>query len=311
MLNQDLATAQALAQIIVDNTKGKNVLIVASSDLSHYHPSQDAKKLDQKVIKCIEELNPQKLSQALTLNQCEACGGGPVMTALIAAKELGANSSKILCYANSGDLTGDSSAVVGYLSAILYKKEVGMDIGLDENDKKILRSIAQKAIEKATINKNLTAQEVLKDYKNICERLKEAHGVFVTIKTQGMLRGCIGRLTSDRPLYETTAEMAIAAATQDPRFQPIQKSELKFLEISISVLTPLRQVKNLADIKIGRDGLLIRQGIFNGVLLPQVAVEYNWDKITFLEETCHKAGLYKDAWKEKNTEIYAFSAEVF
>ncbi len=311
MVNQEWGTVQTLARTIIDLTKGMKVLVVASSDFSHYHPYQKAIILDEKAISFIKKIDAQGLYQALVLNQCEACGGGPVMVALLVAKKLGADACNILCYANSGDVTGDSARVVGYLAAVLYKSEAGIDLGLEENDKKFLHTIARRAVVEATKNRNITSAEVLKGFKNIPEKIKGLYGVFVTIKSHDMLRGCIGRMQSDRPLYQTTAEMAIAAATEDPRFRPITKDELKSIHLEISVLTPLRKVKNLADIEVGRDGLLIKKGIFSGVLLPQVAVENRWDKITFLEETCHKAGLYKNAWKDKDTEIYAFSAQVF
>ncbi len=311
MVDQNLKTARALAQAIVENTKGRNVLIIASSDLSHYYPYKEAKRLDQKIMDNIKSLNEDQLYQDLQSNRCEACGGGPIMTAMIVARMMGADDVKILNYANSGDVTGDHSAVVGYLSAIIYKKEVGMDLGLNDSEKKLLRGIARRAVEMAVSNSSPNGQEVLNGFKEIPERLKEKRGVFVTLKIGGRLRGCIGRLIGDRPLCETTAEMAIAAATQDPRFRPLQKEEIKDVDIEISVLTPLKRIEKIDEIEVGRDGILIRQGIFSGVLLPQVATEYNWDRITFLEETCHKAGLHKDAWKDKNTEIYTFSAQVF
>lgn len=311
MTDQNLATAQALAKAVVKVAKGKKVLVIASSDLSHYHPHKEATILDKKVATAVRNMDEQELCKSLASGQCEACGGGPIMVAFLVAKALGADESKILCYANSGDVTGDSSAVVGYLSAILYKKEVGIDLGLDEKDKKLLKALAQRAIEKVVKQKSTTPEDVLREFKTIPERLKEIHGVFVTINKSGMLRGCIGRIIADKPLYYSTAEMAIAAATEDPRFMPIEESELKSLTIEISVLTPLKKVKNADEIKVGRDGLFVRRAMFSGLLLPQVATEYGWDKITFLEETCQKAGLPKDAWKDTATEIYTFSAQVF
>jgi len=142
-------------------------------------------------------------------------------------------------------------------------------------------------------------------------KLNEKWGAFVSIYKQGMLRGCIGTMESPNPLCSTIEDMAQAAAFRDPRFRPIGPEELPYLELEISVLTPLREVKDSSEIQVGRDGILIRQGSCSGVLLPQVASERNWDRITFLEETCRKAGLPKNAWKEPNTKIYIFSADVF
>ncbi|RPJ36751.1 MAG: AmmeMemoRadiSam system protein A, partial [Deltaproteobacteria bacterium] len=105
--------------------------------------------------------------------------------------------------------------------------------------------------------------------------------------------------------------MAVAAAFDDPRFEPLAAKELKDLELEISVLTPMARLKNTDEIEIGKHGLYIKKGFSSGLLLPQVAAEYGWDPITFLEETCRKAGLPRNAWKEKNTEIYIFSADIF
>jgi AmmeMemoRadiSam system protein A len=136
-------------------------------------------------------------------------------------------------------------------------------------------------------------------------------GAFVTIKLHGMLRGCIGQIRANQPLYKTIADMAIAAAFEDPRFQPISMDDFNWLEVEISVLTPLERVHEISDIKVGRDGLMIKLDYHSGLLLPQVATENEWGLIEFLEQTCLKAGLPKNSYKDKNAEIYKFSAEVF
>ncbi len=105
--------------------------------------------------------------------------------------------------------------------------------------------------------------------------------------------------------------MAAAAAFDDTRFSPLSAGELKDLDLEISVLTPLQRVEEVKEIEVGKHGLYIKKGFYAGLLLPQVATEYNWDRVTFLEETCRKAGLPKNAWKEKGTEIYMFSADIF
>ena len=131
------------------------------------------------------------------------------------------------------------------------------------------------------------------------------------MKKHGELRGCIGYIEGIKPLWEAVRDMARAAALEDPRFPPVRPEEVPELEIEISVLTPLWRVKDIKDIVIGRDGLIIRKGWRQGLLLPQVATEYGWDVKTFLEHTCLKAGLPRDAWKDPEAEIWAFSAEVF
>ncbi len=114
-----------------------------------------------------------------------------------------------------------------------------------------------------------------------------------------------------KPLYQAVAEMAQAAAFEDPRFAELSEREFDKLEIEISVLSPLIRVNDFDEIKVGRDGLLIRMDMHSGLLLPQVASEYNWDRTAFLEQTCLKAGLPKNSYREKNAEVYRFTADVF
>ncbi|HUT62428.1 MAG TPA: AmmeMemoRadiSam system protein A, partial [Anaerolineae bacterium] len=149
------------------------------------------------------------------------------------------------------------------------------------------------------------------EFDNFNGKLGEKWGAFVTLNKKGQLRGCIGHIIGDKPLITTVAEMAMAAALQDPRFPRVESTELSDIDFEISVLTPIRRIKNIEEIVVGRDGIIITRGWNKGLLLPQVATEYGWDRITFLEHTCNKAGLPKDAWKDKNTVIEMFSAEVF
>jgi AmmeMemoRadiSam system protein A len=125
------------------------------------------------------------------------------------------------------------------------------------------------------------------------------------------LRGCIGLIEAVKPLAETVQEMARSAAFGDPRFPPLTAQEFKDIDIEISVLTPFRQVKNVDEIQVGVHGLYLRNGSYRGLLLPQVATEHKWDRDTFLQQTCYKAGLPSLAWKDPKTEIYVFSADIF
>lgn len=143
------------------------------------------------------------------------------------------------------------------------------------------------------------------------DRLNEKFGAFVTLKRQGRLRGCIGHLVGDRPLFETIERMAKAAAFEDPRFPPLDKRELKDLKLEISILSPLVPCPDPAKIEIGRHGLLIRKKGNSGLLLPQVPVEWDWDRETFLRQTCRKAGLPENAWKDPAARLFWFEAEVF
>jgi AmmeMemoRadiSam system protein A len=148
------------------------------------------------------------------------------------------------------------------------------------------------------------------DLKPLTETLQEKRGAFVTLKTRGELRGCIGYIEPLKPLYITVSEMAVSAGTADPRFYPVQERELGEIDIEISVLTPLKLVHGVGEIEVGRDGIYIIKDYRSGVLLPQVATEYGWDSQTFLEQTCLKAGLPTDAW-QKGAKVYTFSAEIF
>lgn len=142
-------------------------------------------------------------------------------------------------------------------------------------------------------------------------RLKESRGAFVTLHNKdGSLRGCIGSFMADKPLYKTVKEMSIQAAFHDPRFLPLEEEELNEIHIEISVLSPLKEVKDVDEIEVGRHGLYIIKGMHCGTLLPQVATEYCWDRNTFLEHTCMKAGLPPDGWK-KDARILTYSAQVF
>ncbi len=306
--SQDFETCKMLSSAILDAVKGKNVLIVASSDLSHYHPQNEANRLDSSVIESVNNFNPEQLYKRLSQDSCEACGGGPMITAMLIAKQLGAKRAETLQYATSGDISGDYSQVVGYLAAAFYTKEqmnVGVDLGFSQEEKAKLKGIARTSIEAAVEGEK---PPVVKD---VSDKLKEPYGVFVTINKHGRLRGCIGLIVSDRPLYLGCQQMAKAAALEDPRFPPITENELPDLEIEISILTPPEKVTSFDEIVIGRDGLIISRGYARGLLLPQVAAEYGWTIGEFLEETCRKAGLPRDAYKQKGTEIQKFSAEVF
>jgi uncharacterized protein len=142
--------------------------------------------------------------------------------------------------------------------------------------------------------------------------LAEPRGAFVTLyrRKDGDLRGCIGMMSADRPLVETVARMAVASATEDRRFRPVTAAEVAGLSIEISALGPLRPIRP-EDVEVGRHGLVIGQGIRRGVLLPQVPVEHGWDRETFLEHTCLKAGLPEGTWRKPGVELLAFTADVF
>jgi AmmeMemoRadiSam system protein A len=140
--------------------------------------------------------------------------------------------------------------------------------------------------------------------------LSQPASAFVTLKVAGKLRGCIGRLEPHEPLSQVVADAAQSAACEDPRFKPMKAAELAQLGVEISVLSPMELISP-KQIEIGKHGLLVKRGSFRGLLLPQVAVEHRLTAEQFLEETCMKAGLPADAWKDPRTEVYGFTAEIF
>lgn len=284
----------------------KDVLVIASTDLSHYHQYDEARNIDEKTIQYIERLDSQGLWDAGLDGSAELCGIYPVITTLAYAKIKGVK-VKILKYANSGDVTGDLSKVVGYVSAVISKKENNPEGNemLTLEQKKVLLKIARESMETFVKTRKRKAFSVSDPV------LKREQGAFVTLTKNGELRGCIGRIIGDLPLYQAVADMAIEAAVGDPRFPAVTADELKDIQLEVSVLSSLEQIDDVNKIEIGKHGIIIRQGFNSGLLLPQVATEYNWDRQTFLEHTCSKAGLPYGCWKNKTAQIYIFSAEFF
>jgi len=298
------ALGMALAKLIRDS----DTLIVASSDLSHYHPYDEASTIDHNTLHAIEAWDYFNLSWNLQARVWEA-GGGPIVAAMIAAQRLGATRAELLKYANSGDVTSDRSRVVGYSAFALYKaaatSSVAQPFTLTPNEKQELLSVARKSAE--------TAVRERSTYKPppASPALRQNCGAFVTITKHGELRGCIGYVSPVQPLIETVRDVAALAALRDPRFPPVAAAELGELQYEVSVLSPFRRVLDVKEIRVGQHGLLMKNGNYEGVLLPQVPIEAGWDRKTFLEETARKASLPPSAWKDYDTDIFLFSALVF
>ena len=174
---------------------------------------------------------------------------------------------------------------------------------LNKADQEELIRLARQALEESVRHHRLSKIQKPQG------RLGDQGGAFVTLHKAGRLRGCIGYIEAARPLYQTVRECALAAALHDPRFSPVTPDELDSLRLEISVLSPLTEIRP-EQVAVGRHGLLIARGSQRGLLLPQVAVEWNWDRERFLAETCLKAGLPQDAWKQDAT-LQAFTAQVF
>jgi AmmeMemoRadiSam system protein A len=172
-----------------------------------------------------------------------------------------------------------------------------------QHDRELLLQIARSAI---AAHVGAGAQAIL-DAGDLDQRLG---GAFVTLHKRQQLRGCIGHIEADEPLARVVARCAVEASSADPRFPPVAAAELAEIDIELSLLGPLEPIDGPADFEIGRHGLVIKRGWHRGLLLPQVATEWNWDRDKFLAQTCHKAGLPADAWKY-GAKIWRFEAEVF
>lgn len=310
----------ALASVIRD----RNALIIASTDLSHYPSYDDAIAVDHATLKSMISLDPaavrisileQKQKNYPNLSTC-ACGEGPILASIFAAVELGATGATIISYANSGDTSlGDPSRVVGYGAASIHKgvsnasalddpPPLELNPALSAEDKKWLLAFARD-----TVHRYLTTGTTpLARPEN--PMLHRRRGAFVTLKTQHQLRGCIGHMAEDSPLCQVIGAMALQAAFNDRRFDPVRADELSGIEFEVSVLTPFQPINGPESIVIGRDGVVIRKDQHSAVFLPQVALEQGWNRDEMLTQLCRKAGLYGECWKE-NAELFTFQADVF
>ena len=325
--SQDPATvdllAEALSALPVDN----QTILLASTDWQHYRSAAEGWPLDSLGLECLRDLDPARLDEYMRTGKVELCGGGLVVAVMKAAIKLGADKIKILKYGDSGDTGGDKSSVVGYAAAVIYKagetnprraavskvispaatdeKELPKQLFIDETDKVELLKIARRAIGE------YLKTGAIPEFDTVPDNTRKFGAAFVTLEKGGRLRGCIGHTTAVAPLYKTVAECAVQAAVGDPRFPPVTSGELKDLHIEISVLSPMQPVTSPDEIQVGRDGLMIFRGSSRGLLLPQVAVDYGWDRVTFLEQTCVKAGLPQDAYKTPDAVLYKFQAQIF
>jgi hypothetical protein len=305
------ALGVALAKLAKAEALGGETLVLASSDLSHYHSRNEAKRIDGQALSALEAWDYFSMSRNFQLQIWEACGGAPMVAAMIYAERMGANQARVLKYANSGDITGEDSNVVGYGAAIFVKsfteKEADKPFSLSEQEKSEMLALARNSVEHVVREGEAYEPPVYES-----EALNQQRGAFVTLREKnGALRGCVGYTSAIKPLYITVRDTAILATMHDSRFTPVSVAELPNLTYEISVLSPLRRVTDVEQIRIGEHGLLIKNGGREGLLLPQVPVEQDWDRRTFLEQTCVKARLPQGCWKDEDTDIFSFTAVVF
>jgi hypothetical protein len=293
----------------------ENNLFIISTDFSHYPKYQDAQSVDKATCDAVLSGSADKLLKILQDNEnknipnlaTSMCGWTSVITLL---NMTGVNPDYQFVpiqYMNSGDSKyADKSQVVGYWSIAVVQKGTRSEFSISAEDKKELLRIARVTIDKK-IGENKIPEFITKGYS---KTMLTPCGAFVTLKKNGDLRGCIGRFTSEEPLYIVIREMAIASATQDTRFDPVTESEIPKLEIEISVLSPMKKINSPDEIIMGKHGIYIKKGWASGTFLPQVATETGWTKEEFLGHCARdKAGIGWDGWKD--AEIYIYTAEVF
>jgi len=313
----DEETVRALADALLSALPGRRAVVIASSDLSHYPIYDDALTVDGATLGAIETFDPARVRETTdrlmaagfpNLVTC-ACGEAPILVTMRVVQGLGADTVTVLRYANSGDVSGDHSQVVGYGAVMFWRYEPP---DLTEARREELLTLAR-----TTITGYLESKEI-PDYETGDPALTRRSGAFVTLKEHGnpstglraSLRGCIGHMRANQPLYQVVQQMAVAAATGDPRLSPLTQEELANITVEISVLSPFRRVTDVEQIQVGTHGLMIFKDGQQGLLLPQVPVEEGWGQMQFLDNLCLKAGLPGDCWRE-GASLYAFTAVVF
>ncbi|GAB4233060.1 MAG: hypothetical protein Kow00109_05690 [Acidobacteriota bacterium] len=323
----DLTLARRLAERLAELGRERRILVVASSDLSHYPPYRTAREVDLHTLRLVSRGDALGLAAffqgpAVRVNglATAACGAGPILTVLEYARLLGTVKGALVSYANSGDtILGDDRQVVGY-GAVLFvpraaevaePEEIPAERGRElEDPEKLERADLSRlvAFARRTLQQFLDS-ETLPLPRGGSARVHQAAGVFVTLRKAGQLRGCVGRMRGDRPLLAAVGRAALAAATEDPRFPPVRRDELADIRIEVSVLTPLRRVAGAEEIVSGRDGVYLVKGDRSATLLPEVWEEFHLDKETFLDLLCRKAGLGGDCWRS-GAELFTYQAVV-
>jgi MEMO1 family protein len=322
----DDAEAGRAARALTTALKGTRPLFIISTDFTHYgagfryepFPYTDARttaaglqKLDTGAIDLIVKKDLPGFSVYCEKTGITICGRNPVRIAI--ALPIQDFRAKLAVYDTSGNMTGDFTRSVSY-AAILFTGNLegagasaGTPAGLTREERRFLLNAARDNIS-SWLKKGSGIQISPADAP---KSTLAKRGVFVTLKKRGSLRGCIGYLTGLKPLAMAVLDNSYNAAFRDPRFEPVAADEMKNITIEISVLTEPEAVRSADEITVGRDGLIIERGSNRGLLLPQVATEQGWDRNTFLDQTCVKAGLRPGAWKEADTKIMKFRAEVF
>jgi len=310
-------TAKKLSVILKPYLNERNLFVI-SSDFSHYPDYEDARLTDLTTANAIKSNRASNLIAALKANEnkeipglvTSLCGWSSVLTLLYMTEQLPDLRVNLIGYKNSGDSSyGDKLRVVGYWAVSFIKPEKSSqapEFSLSADDKKFLLKLARETISEYIRNGAPPAIDPAK----LDVALNAYCGAFVTLKKNHSLRGCIGHFEANLPLWKVVQQMAIAAATQDHRFDEVQLHEISELDLEISVLTPLKRIKTADEFILGKQGIYIKKGYSSGTFLPQVATETGWSKEEFLGHCAHdKAGLGWEEWK--TAELYTYEALVF
>jgi MEMO1 family protein len=308
---QSPESCEKIAEALLPFFNEKNLFVV-SSDFSHYPSYEDAKEADQATCDAITSGDPGTFLDFLKKYKkkdipnlaTNCCGWTSVTTLLYMTSEAGDYQYEPVAYINSGDSRyGDRHQVVGYWAIAVKRTQ---EFVFTDAEQKELLEIARQTIESW-----IGDHKVPKiDATDFSDNLMMHAGAFVTLHKNGALRGCIGRFTADIPLYRVIQEMAIAAATEDPRFPQVSENEIKDLNLEISVLSPMRKMESIEELELGKHGIYIKKGFSGGTFLPQVATETGWNKEEFLGHCSRdKAGLGWDGWK--TSDVFVYEAFVF
>jgi AmmeMemoRadiSam system protein B/AmmeMemoRadiSam system protein A len=319
-----------LGRTLARLVEGRRALVVASSDLAHYPRAADARRVDRETLEAILSFDAWRVRETLARHLAHgtpgvvtgACGEGPILAVLAAARALGATSGRVVSYATSADSpAGDPARVVGYGAVALTRDQTdrtGLSIdqrafdgaaaaeaggALTSAERRALVSYARETIRRFVTTGTAPLA------RGAPPRLERWQGVFVTLRRDGALRGCVGRLLPDGPLYWLTGAMALQAATKDPRFPPVRARELSGLTIEVSLLTPLREVASPEEIRLGQDGVVLVKDGRSAVFLPEVPVEQGWSRGELLEALCAKADLGRGCWR-KGARLAVFQTDV-
>lgn len=301
--------SEPLAAALTGLAARGDYLFLFSTDLSHYHPYEDALKRDERTTAAVTFETARAVHRLFGAGAVEACGRGPITAGLSLAERLGYLQRRLLLYKNSGDTTGETSRVVGYAAIGMYARPPR------EAQEQVSAAAGQALVRaaRAVISAHLSGRPDPPSGLGLdaYPELARDQGLFVTLRKHGELRGCIGRIENhETPLAQLLPDVALDAALRDPRFPPVSKEELGEITVEASVLTPPTPIRDAGEIVAGRDGVVLTRGDHSGVFLPQVWRETGWTRVEFLRELAsQKAGLDPDAWQQ--AQLLTFQDQAF